>query len=285
MILQLAGVTIFLLMLTIGVNRSWSDIVSIWQTPDRLIRLLLAAIVLVPLLAVLLFLLFDLSPPVATGLAILASTPGAPLTTLRSKMAGANVTYASSLQLTLAFLAIIVTPLTLALFDILFDSVTERATIFHVARQVAMVTFLPVVIGLLLQRFTPGLVEAIRKPLNWLANGLFVVLVLVAVVMFAISAELRGMLAIGWPALGAIIIMVAGSLAFGHALGRGPQDERAAVAISSVARNVGLAVFLTGVTETGQASVPTIVAYLIVGVVISVPYAAWSKRKIASQTQ
>lgn len=234
------------LMLTIGVNRSWSDVVSIWQNPDRLIRLLLAAVVLVPLLAVILFLLFDLSPPVATGLAILASAPGAPLTTLRSKMAGADVTYATSLQLALAFLAIIVTPLTLALFDILFDSVTETATFLQVPRQVATVTFLPVVIGLTLQHFAPRFVAVIRKPLNLLANGLFVLLVLVVVVLFAISAELRGMLAIGWPALGAIIIMVAGSLAFGHALARGRRISARLLRSPALPETSGLLFFLPG---------------------------------------
>lgn len=280
----LVTATIFCLMLTIGVNQSWKDITSILKDPRDLARSLLAAIVLVPLLAVLLLLVADLTPATATGLAVLASAPGAPLTTLRSRMAGADVTRASSIQLTLALVAVIVTPLTLLLFDGLFDNVTERVAVTQIVGQVATVTLLPVVIGLALRRFAPGFVEVIRKPLNLLANGLFVVLVLVIVAMFVVSADLRAMLAVGWLAVAAIVIMVAGSLAVGHVLGGDSQDQRAALAIASVARNVGLAMFLANLTESGQAAVPTILTYLVVGVVISVPYAIWSKKTVGRTT-
>ena len=281
-LLKFVTLTIFTLMLTIGVNESFNQLVSVWRQRDVLLRSLLAVIVLVPLLVMVLMWIFDLPPAVATGLAVLAAAPGAPLTTIRSRMAGADITYVSSLQLTLALLAVIVTPLTLAVFYGLFELGTESVTVLKVAQQVALVTFLPVIIGLLLQRFAPKLVAVIGKPLNVIANVLFILLMLALIVLLVIAPDLRAMLKVGWPAIAAILIMVAVSLAIGHGLGGPAQEQRSALAVASIARNVGLALFVVGLSDAGQNSVPTILAYMILGGVIAVPYSMWSKRKVRS---
>jgi BASS family bile acid:Na+ symporter len=150
-ILHFVTLAIFSLMLAIGVNHSFEQLISLWRRPALLLRSLLAVIVLIPLVVGLLLWLFDLPLAVATGLALLAAAPGAPLTTKRAQMAGGDPTYTASLQLTLALLAVVITPLTLAIFYALFELATERVTAFKVALQVAEVTFLPVIIGLLIQ--------------------------------------------------------------------------------------------------------------------------------------
>ena len=147
------SLTIFSLMLAIGVNHSFQELTSLWRRPELLLRSLLAVVVLVPVVVVLLLWVFDLPPAVATGLAVLAAAPGAPLTTKRSEMAGGDPTYSASLQLTLALLAVVITPLILAMFYSLFEFVTKRVAPLEVARQVAQVTFMPVIIGLFLQQF------------------------------------------------------------------------------------------------------------------------------------
>jgi BASS family bile acid:Na+ symporter len=118
--------------------------------------------------------LFDLPPAVAAGLAILAAAPGAPLTTKRSRMAGGDPAFTASLQLALAILAVVVKPLILSIFYALFELATERVTPFMVALQVGEVTFLPVIIGLLIQRFAPKLAKFIAKPVQVIANVLFI---------------------------------------------------------------------------------------------------------------
>ncbi len=277
-----AGSVIFFLMLAIGVNNTRDDLTSAFRERERLLRSFLAVVVLVPLLVFVILLVFDLPPAAATGLAVLAAAPGAPLTTLRSKMAGADTRFVSSLQLTLALSAVIVTPLIWAIFGGLFETVAERATVFDVARQVGQVTFLPVIIGLLLQRFAPGFAARIGKPLDMFASLLFVLLVLVAIVLLVASAELRGLLAVGWLTAAAIVIMAIGAIAIGHALGGTTQDQRAGLATACVARNVGLAIFLVGLGNAGQGAIPVILAYMLLGAVIAVPYAKWSKRHLPS---
>ncbi|MFO7646260.1 MAG: hypothetical protein R6W95_17895 [Desulfosarcina sp.] len=141
-------VTIFSLMFAIGINSSHEQLTSLWRKPALLLRSLLAAIVLVPLVVLLLLWLLDLPPGVAAGLSILAAAPGAPLMIKRSQMAGGDTTYAASLQMTLVMLAVLVTPLTLAIFYALFDLPIDRVSPFQVLLQVGEVTFLPVIAGL-----------------------------------------------------------------------------------------------------------------------------------------
>ncbi len=247
-LLAFTSLTIFTLMLTIGVNQSLEQLTSLWRQRAVLLRALLAVLVLVPAVVIALLLAFDLSPEVATGLALLAAAPGAPLTTKRSQMAAANIEYVTSLQLTLALLAIVVTPIILGAFYAVFELTTERVSPFEVAWQIARVTFLPVIVGLILQRFAPKLVAVIGKPLNVLANVLFLLLVIAIIGVLAIAPELRAGLLLGWSAIAAILIIAVAAITIGHLLGGPRPDRRAGLAVASLARNVGLALFIAGVS-------------------------------------
>jgi len=277
---QFVTVVIFSLMLAIGVNHSFRQVTYLARQPGLLVRSLLSVIVVVPGIVGVLLWAFPLPPAVATGLALLAAAPGAPLTTKRTEMAGGELPYAVNLQLTLAVLAVVVTPLILSVYFSIFDLLIERVAPLEVARQVARVTFLPVVVGFLIRRFLPAVAARIGNPLRILSNILLIILVLVVVVFLAMAPDLRAMLYLGWAGTLAIVLIVALSLAAGHILGGPTQEKRAVLAVASIARNVGLALFLVGLTDYGQQFVPTLLTYLILGGILSVPYALWSKRRV-----
>ena len=273
-------VTIFSLMLAIGVNHSFRQITYLASQPGLLVRSLLSVIVLVPGIVGVLLWAFPLPPAVATGLAVLAAAPGAPLTTKRIEMAGGELQYAVNLQLTLAVLAVVVTPLILSVYFSIFDLVIERVAPLDVARQIVRVTFLPIIVGFLIRRFLPAVAARIGNLLRVLANILLILLVLGLAILLALAPDLRAMLNLGRLAITAIVLMVALSLAAGHFLGGPTQEKRAVLAVASIARNVGLALFIAGLTDYGQKFVPTLLTYLILGGLLGVPYAVWSKRRV-----
>ena len=279
-LLYFVSLTIFTLMFALGVNHSFEQLTSLWRRPGLLLRSLLAVVVLVPLVVVLLLWVFDLPPAAATGLALLAAAPGAPLTYKRSQMAGGDPAYTASLQLTLALLAVGITPVILAMFSSLFGIVIEGVTFFQVARQVAQVTFLPVIIGLSLKQFAPRLAEVLRQPASVLANILFILLLLMLVLLLALVPELRALLNLGGLATVAILLMVAVSLTIGHLLGGPRRDQRSALATACIARNLGLALFIAELSDYGQHFIPTILTYMILGGLLAVPYAIWSKHQL-----
>ena len=182
-LLMFVTVTIFSLMLAMGVSHSFQQLTSLWRRPALLLRSLLAVIVLVPAVVGLLLWVFELPLAVATGLAVLAAAPGAPLTYKRAQMAGGDLSYTASLQLTLALLAVVITPLILVIFCSLFELGAGRVSPFEVVRQVAEVTFLPVMTGLLIQHFAPRVAEVIGKPVRMLSNILFIALFVVLIIL------------------------------------------------------------------------------------------------------
>ncbi len=279
-LLMFVNVTIFSLMLAMGVSHSFQQLTSLWRRPELLLRSLLAVIVLVPAIVGLLLWVFELPLAVATGLAVLAAAPGAPLTYKRSQMAAGDPTYTASLQLTLALLAVVVTPLILVIFCTLFELGAGRVGFFAVAMQVAEVTFLPVITGLLIQQFVPRLADVIGKPLRMLANILFIVLLVALIIVLFLSPDLRMTLYLGVLPTAAIIIMAGSSLAIGHLLGGPYPEQRSALAIASIARNVGLALFIAALSDYGQNFIPTVLTYMILGALLAVPYSVWSKRQM-----
>jgi len=276
--LAFVKLTIFTLMLGIGVNLSVRDLFGLERRPVDLLRALLAVVVLVPLVVALLLLVLDLPREVATGLAVLAAAPGAPLTSQRARMAAGSIPYTASLQLTLALLAVVLTPLTLGIFYRLFDLATEGVTPLEVARQVATVQLLPVGIGLLIQRFAPPLARVLGKPLVVLGTLLFLGLVVLLIV-----PSVRMVAQIEMLPIAAILIMSAAALAIGHLLGGRDVHERAALAIASLARNVGLALFVATLSGEEKTLAPTLVTYMVVGSLVAVPYAIRTKRLLARE--
>ena len=91
------------------------------------------------------------------------------------------------------------------------------------------------------------------------------------------------MLNVGWLAMLAILFMVLFSLTIGHLLGGPGRDQRSALATACIARNVGLALFLAELSDYGQHFIPTLLAYMILGGLLAVPYAVWSKRQLTSK--
>jgi bile acid:Na+ symporter, BASS family len=267
-------------MLALGLNHSFQELTSLLRRPQLLIRSLLAVIVLVPVVVGLLLWLLELPSAIAAGLAVLAAAPGAPLTYKRTEMTGGDLTYSASLQLTLALLAVVVTPLVLAIFNALFRLVGDPVTPFHVARQVAEVTFLPVIIGLLIQRFAPHLAEVIGKQVRIIANFLFIVLFVALIFLIVLAPDFRMMLNLCGLATVAIIIMLMISLAIGYTLGGPSREQRSVLAIATIARNVGLALFIANRWDNGQNIIPTLLTYLVWGALLGMAYSIWSKRRL-----
>jgi BASS family bile acid:Na+ symporter len=198
----------------------------------------------------------------------------------RAEMAGGATNYAASLQLTLALLAVAVTPLILAIFGSFFELATERVTPSEVARQVGQVTFLPVIVGLLIQRFWPDIAGRIVRPVRVIANGLFILLLFLVIVLIVVAPDLRSKLWLGGLPTAVIIIVVGASLAIGHLVSGPPQEQRSVLAIAGIARNVGLAMFIANLSDHGQLFIPTLLTYMLLGALLAVPYSVWSKRQM-----
>ncbi len=62
------------------------------------------------------------------------------------------------------------------------------------------------------------------------------------------------------------------ALAAGHLLGGPNAETRTALAIATIARNMGLALFITVLSGTEKCELAVLVAYMISGIALAVPY-------------
>jgi predicted Na+-dependent transporter len=75
----------------------------------------------------------------------------------------------------------------------LFEFLIGRVSLFQVLLQVGEVMFLPVIAGLLNQRFVPRMAASIARPVQVIANALLLLLLVLIAVILAITPDLRQM--------------------------------------------------------------------------------------------
>ncbi|MDJ0594939.1 MAG: DUF202 domain-containing protein [Pleurocapsa sp. MO_226.B13] len=275
---NLVSLTVFGIMLTMGINFSLRDLLAFWKQSDLVLRAQLAVSVLMPAIAIVL--LWLLHPPnaVIVGLILLAASPGAPLLTKRVQMAGGSFNYGASLQVTLSLSAVLITPIILSISGLIFPVATATVDSLQIATQIALVQLLPLSIGLGLRQVGSEIADEIGDFLTIIANTLFVVL---AIFLLVMSLDLISNL--GTLPIVLILAIASVSLTIGHFLGGSASETRAAVAIASIARNVGLAIFIAVLNQQTQA-IPVILSYLILAALVAFPYSAWMRRQIKASS-
>lgn len=271
------GIVVFFQMLDVGLKVHPERFATLAKDTPLLFRSLLAALFVVPFVAFLVVWVFDLSLAVAYGLVLLAGASGAPLTTRRSEASGADLTYVSTLQVLLAACAVVVLPLTIAAFQNVLGSELPQVKPSKVATQVATVTFLPLILGLALKQFASNWLHSWGWIIAKVSRSLFLGFLIVVILALIFAADLRAKLLIGWDGFIAVLILAVSALAAGHLMG-GPRSEtRAGLAIASVARNLGLALYVAEASPQLAVAIPTILTYALVGFGVSFPYSRWAK--------
>ena len=279
----LVSLTLFVIMLALGVSLR-AEALQHWRLqPGLLLRVLLGSCLLVPLVALVL-----LQTPWSTGLqqparfaiALMALSPSAPLTLRKAGKAGGDRQLAALLQVSAAVAAILTIPLLGAVFKGVFAIEGWNVQPLDVALQVGRAQLLPLVLGLLLRQALPRLADRIEGPLDKLANLLL--LLLVVVVLLKAGPLLLAFIPQNLPALLLMALMVLIALAIGYAMAGTNPSERTTTALVTSMRNPGLALLFASTHGQGMAGVKLgILLYLLLTVLVSVPFLRWRKGQTA----
>jgi len=238
LVTAVAAATIFTIMFDLGLGIALREFRWFSQHPGLIARALFCVLIAVPALAVLVARTFELARAVQIGIVLMAISPGAPVALRRSLAAGGHRSFAPALQILLALLAVVSMPLSIALLNEVYAG---RASIApgDVAKQVFVAQLLPLGFGIAFRNALPALTSRLAPNVTRVATLMLIAFVTVAVVDIwqpVIEAGSRIVLAIvtiTWLALG-----------LGHLLGGPDEATRTAVAISSAARNAGLALLV-----------------------------------------
>ena len=267
----LAALTVFAVMLSLGLLLEREQIVAALRRRVLLAAVLFAVIVPVPALAVIVVKSFGLRGAVAAGIVLMAISPGAPVALRRAIQAGAGMGFAPTLHLAIVMLAVITVPLSAMIMSWIF-SVRFAISPLDVARQVFFAQLLPLAIGAALRAWRPALITRLEPRLAAISN-----LMLVALAVLCVLALGPRFAAIGWAPLLAgagltLCALVAGTLFAGR-----NASVKPAAAVAAAMRNPGLALLIA----TRNAAPPDVTAavfeYALGLAAIILAFVMWQK--------
>ncbi len=261
-----AAATVFTVMLTLGCGMVVGEFRWLWRHPGLVARGLFAVLIAVPALAIVVTRAFDLPRAADIGIVLMAISPGAPVALRRSLDAGGHRSFAPGLQILVALLAVVSMPLSIVALDEVYAGQASIAP-GDLAKQVFIAQLLPLGLGMSMRRWLPVHTAWLEPKLALLASILIVVLAILAIIdvwQVVVGAGLRIVLAIV-----AVTIL---ALIAGHLMGGPDEATRTAVAISSAARNPGLALLVATLNHAPTEITATVLAYLVVSAFTIVPY-------------
>jgi len=270
--------SIFLTVFGFGLQATREDLLYLLRRPGMLARSLVAMFVVMPLFALLVAALFDFHKAVEIALVALAISPVPPLLPRREVKAGGHGSYGLGLMATAALAAIVFIPLALDLLGrILGQPMAMPPGV--IARVVLISVLIPLGAGMLFNALAPGIAERLSKPVSIVATTLLA-LGGVAILLSALPAALS---LIGNGTILVIVAFIAVGLAVGHYLGGPHEAERTVLALSTACRHPALALAIAGATFPDEKRVVgAIVLYLLLNLVVAIPYVSRQRAKAAS---
>lgn len=268
-----AAATIFAVMFVLGLGIVAGEFRWVLRQPALLARALICVLIAVPMVAMLVMPIAQLPRPVEIGILLMAIAPGAPVALRRSLGAGGHRAFAPALQVSMALLAVVSMPLSIAILERVYGGSAGIAP-GQIMRQVFLAQLLPLALGILVRRVAPAWATAQEPRLARLSKILLALLLLLVVVdSWRVLADARLALVI------TVVVITALSVLAGHVLGGPDPSTRTAVAISSAARNPGLALLVATVNNAAPLVFATIIVYLVVAALTLTPYLLWRRRR------
>jgi BASS family bile acid:Na+ symporter len=201
---------LFLVMLGMGLGLKPEDFTRVLIYPRAAVVGLVAQLVGLPLVGFALAALFPLSPELAVGLVIIAACPGGPTSNLVTYLARGHVALSITLTAISSLVTVVTIPLVvnLAMATFMGEAAMLRLPVLPTVLQIAMITALPVALGMGVYHYRPRLADRLERRVKWLA--LFFLGLIIVGLLVQERANVLGFFAqVGWAALALNLVTMA----------------------------------------------------------------------------
>ena len=170
------------IMFSLGVGLTPADFLRVGQRPLAFLVGALNQVILLPIVAYVLILIFGFTTELAVGFMILAACPGGVTSNVIAKMAKGDVALSVSLTAVISLASVITVPLILS-FAVNNFMGADAPDIDITATAVTMflLTVVPITLGLTLRALAPSRMIAAEPILAKIATTLFVIIIVAAV--------------------------------------------------------------------------------------------------------
>ena len=182
--------SLFLIMFGIGISLKTTDFKNIFKYPKAVVIGLIAQLVLLPVIAFILAIIFKLPAELAVGLIIIALAPGGATSNMFTYLFKGDV----SLSVSLTVLTSLITPFTIPLLASLsmlhfMDSSTEfELPIIKTIIQLLVITIIPIALGMFALSWKPVLAKKIENVLKWFS--IFFLFLIIALIILKNSENM-----------------------------------------------------------------------------------------------
>ncbi len=162
---------LFIIMLGMGLGLRLDDFKRVFIEPKGIIIGLIAQLIMLPVVGYLLALVFPLSSELAVGVMILAVCPGGSTSNIITYLIKGNVALSITLTAISGLITIFTIPLliNLSMTQFMGEGVTLQLPVVKTILQIAIITLIPISIGMLIHYYLPKLALTLEKAIKWLS--------------------------------------------------------------------------------------------------------------------
>ena len=176
---NIAPICLALIMLGLGLGLSIKDFTRILRAPKDFFIGFLSQLIILPIVALGVALVLDLSAPLAVGLMIIAAAPGGVTSNVLTKIANGDVALSISLTAIVSLLSIITVPfIVINSADFFGILVSKEISMTGIALKMSLVVTVPVIIGMIIRGFAENFISSKIDIINKTTSWLFVIVFL-----------------------------------------------------------------------------------------------------------
>ena len=174
---KIAPIALALIMLGLGLGLTTKDFTRVIKNPKDFIIGLICQLILLPIIAYILILVFKTPIEIALGVMIIAAAPGGVTSNVMTKFAKGDVALSVSLTAIISLISIISVPLIVfKSADLLgVSNISQEITLTGVALKMAGVVTVPVIIGMIIRRFSEKFISSNINIIEKITGILFLV--------------------------------------------------------------------------------------------------------------
>ena len=159
---KIAPVALALIMLGLGLGLSTKDFVRVIKQPKDFSIGLISQLILLPIIAYILVIIFNTPIEIALGVMIIASAPGGVTSNVLTKFANGDVALSISLTAVISLASIISVPFIIfKSADFLgIENISKEISMVSIALKMFFVVTLPVILGMLIRKFATNFIDS-----------------------------------------------------------------------------------------------------------------------------
>ncbi len=178
----IAPIILALIMLGLGLGLKIEDFAKVFKSPKDFLIGCFSQLIILPIIAYILILIFKTPPEIAIGVMIIAAAPGGVTSNILTKFANGDVALSISLTAVISLISIISVPL------IIFGSanligitdISQNISMTGIALKMFLVVTVPVILGMIIRRFADSFVSSKVEIFNKLNIVFFVIFFIAA---------------------------------------------------------------------------------------------------------